>query len=200
MPKPFERADEVFFEQSDPRWGHLPYAGYTVSWAGCGLVAYTMCVDVLTGARHTPGDVYKMRKEWGIRQARPGGIFAKDAYVEYADMHRELFGVETEFLADKSVENLARVLEESAVVWASSRDIGSPWLNRDGSRQSWQHSGGHFACIWKHEGGLFYMKDSSGPARKHNDVPYTHDQMGAWLVGAFENRYIVRALGEGSCA
>lgn len=46
MPKPFENAHEVFFEQSDPRWGRLPYAGYTVSWAGCGLVAYTMCVDV----------------------------------------------------------------------------------------------------------------------------------------------------------
>ena len=193
MPKPFENAEEVFFEQSDPRWGRLPYAGYTVSWAGCGLVAYTMCVDVVTGARLTPGEVYRMRKKWGVQQARPGGIFAKDAYVEYAQMHRELFGVETEFLEDKSVENVARVLESGAVIWASSRDIGSPWLNRDGTRQSWQHSSGHFACIWKYENGLFYLKDSSGPARKHNDVPYTWQQMQAWLVGAYENRYIIRA-------
>ena len=37
------------------------------------------------------------------------------------------------------------------------------------------------------------MKDSSGPAWRHNDVPYDWDQMEAWLVGAFENRYIVRA-------
>ena len=192
MPKPFENAEEVFFEQSDPRWGYLPYTGFTVSWAGCGLVAYAMCVDVLTGARFTPKDVYRMRKEWGVCQARPGGIFAKDAYVEYARMHRDLFGVETEFLADKSVENVARVLEGGAVIWASSRDIGSPWLNADGSRQSWQHSGGHFACIWRHEDDLFYMKDSSGPARMHNDVPYDCNQMEAWLVGAFENRYVIR--------
>ena len=86
------------------------------------------------------------------------------------------------------------MLEGGAVIWASSRDIGQPWLNRDGSKQSWQHSGGHFACIWKYEGGLFYMKDPSGPARRHNDVPYTHEQMEAWLVGAFENRYAIRAV------
>ena len=192
MPQPFENAEEVFFQQSDPRWGHLPYAGFTVSWAGCGLVAYTMCVDVVTGVRFTPGDVYNMRKKWGVRQVRPGGIFAKDAYTDYARMHRELFGVETEFLTDKSVYNVARVLDSGAVVWASSRDIGEPWLNRDGSRQSWQHAGGHFACIWKHENGVFYMKDSSGPAYQHNDVPYTRKQMSAWLVGALENRYIIR--------
>ena len=193
MPKPFENAEEVFFEQSDPRWGRLPYAGFTVSWAGCGLVAYTMCVDVVTGARFTPGDVYRMRKKWGVRQAGPRGIFAKDAYVEYARMHRELFGVETEFLADKSVDNVQRVLESGAVIWASSRDIGEPWLNRDGTKQSWQHSGGHFACIWKYSDGLFCMKDPSGPARRHNDVHYTRDQMEAWLVGAYENRYVIRA-------
>ena len=198
MPKPFENAHEVFFQQSDPRWGMLPYTGMTVSWAGCGLVAYTMCVDVVTGAHYTPADVYRMRKKWGIRQALPGGIFARDAYVEYARMHRELFGVETEFLADKSVDNVARVLDSGAVIWASSRDIGSPWLNADGTRQSWQHSGGHFACIWRPPGSgagdPFLMKDSSGPARLHNDVPYTREQMEAWLAGAFGNRYVIRAI------
>lgn len=197
MPKPFENCDEVFFQQSDRRWGKLPYSGWTVAWAGCGLVAYTMCVDIVTGKRLDPGDVYRMRKRYGIRQARPGGIFAKDAYEEYDDMHREVFGVQTEFLQDKSVENVARVLDSGGVIWASSRDIGDPWLNRDGSKQSYQHPGGHFACIWKHgkEHDLFYMKDSSGSARDHNDVPYTREQLAAWLVGAFENRYIIRAAG-----
>jgi len=141
MPEPFENAHEVFFEQSDPRWGRLPYTGFTVSWAGCGLVAYTMCVDVVTGARHTPWDVYMMRKKWGIRQARPGGIFAKDAYAEYADMHRELFGVETEFLADKSIDNVERVLQGGAVIWrarATSASHGSTAMaqNRRGSIQA----------------------------------------------------------------
>ena len=67
-----------------------------------------------------------MRKKRGIRQARPGGIFSKDAYVEYADMHRELFCVEAEFLTDKSVDNVAAALDSGAVIWASSRDIGEP--------------------------------------------------------------------------
>ena len=194
MPKPFENAHEVFFQQSDPRWGSLPYAGFTVSWAGCGLAAYTMCVDVLTGSRYTPADVYRMRDEWGIEQAASNGIFAKDAYTEYADMHRTLFGVETEFLQDKSVDNVAHVLDAGAVIWASSRDIGSPWLSADGTKQSWQHPGGHFACIWKHDDGLFYLKDSYGPAHICNDVPYTPEQMKAWLVGALENRYVIRAI------
>ena len=28
MPNPFENAEEVFFEQSDPRWGRLPYVAW----------------------------------------------------------------------------------------------------------------------------------------------------------------------------
>ena len=40
MFKPFEKAHEVFFEQSDPCWGYLPYTGMTVAWAGCGPMAY----------------------------------------------------------------------------------------------------------------------------------------------------------------
>ena len=36
------------------------------------------------------------------------------------------------------------------------------------------------------------MKDSSGLARLHNDVPYTREQMEVWLVGAIENRYVIR--------
>ena len=191
---PFENAQDVFFDQADERWAHLPYAGSNVLWTGCGLVAYTMCVDVVTGARYTPGDVYRMRRAYGIHQESQDGIFARDAYTCYAQMHRELFGVETEFLADKSPEHIARVLEDGAVVWASSREIGAPWLNADGTPQTCQYEGGHFGCIWKHEDGLFLMKDSYGPAREHNDVPYTHEQLEAWLAGTFENRYIVRAI------
>ena len=90
------------------------------------------------------------------------------------------------------------MLDAGAVIWASSRDIGSPWLNADGTLQSWQHAGGHFACIWRPPGSdaadPFLMKDSSGPARLHNDVPYARSQMEAWLKGAFESRYVIRAI------
>lgn len=193
---PFEQAQDVFFDQADERWAYLPYAGSNVLWTGCGLVAYTMCVDVVTGARFTPGDVYRLRKARGICQETQDGIFARDAHTDYALMHREVFGVETEFLADKSVEGIARVLDSGAVVWASSREIGSPWLNADGTAQSCQFEGGHFGCIWKHENGLFYMKDSYGSARDHNDVPYTKQQLATWLEGVFENRYAIRAVAE----
>ena len=36
------------------------------------------------------------------------------------------------------------------------------------------------------------MKDSSGPVHLHNGAPNTREQMEAWLVGAFENRYVIR--------
>ena len=190
---PFENAEEVFFDQTDERWAHLPYAGSILARTGCGLVAYTMCVDVGPGARFTPGDVYRRRRAFGIDQASTEGIFARDAYTAYAGMHRRLFDVETEFLADKSVDNIARVLESGAVLWASSREIGSPWLNADGTSQEDQYIGGHFGCIWKYEDGMFFMKDSYGNAREHNDARYTHEEFEAWLVGVFEHRYVIRA-------
>lgn len=93
-----------------------------------------------------------------------------------------------------SPELIAGLLILFAVIRASSRDIGGLWLNADGTRQSWQHSGGHFACIRRHRDGLFYMKDSSGPSRLHNDVPYSRGKMVAWLAGAFENRYVIRVV------
>ena len=108
-------------------------------------------------------------------------------------MHRTLFGVETAYVSDKSVGGIARTLDSGAAIWASSRDTGNPWLGTDGTRRQFQFPCGHFACIWKHEDGLFYLKDSEGPAHVCNNVPYTAEQMEAWLAGTFENRYLIRA-------
>lgn len=193
--KPFEKADDVFFSQKDPCWSEHPYWEKNIGEMGCGLVSFTMAVDILTGARLNPVEMYDIRESWGLPQKEEGNgdICACDAHEEFNSFFRECLGVESEFLADKSLESFAKVLEGgNAVIWFSSRDWGEPWIWADGSKQENQYDMGHLICAWKHEDGMFYIKDPNGPAALGNNVVYDHEQFEKLLVGVLENRYILR--------
>jgi len=196
--KPFENAEDVFYSQKDPLWCEHPYWEKSIGEMGCGLCSFTMAVDILTGARLNPVDVYEIRESWGLPQKVEGNgdICACDAHEEFNARFRESFGVESSFLADKSMESFINVLEGGgSVIWFSSRNWGEPWIWSDGSKCEDQYIDGHLVCAWKHEDGLFYIKDPNGPKELGNNVTYSHEQFEKLLVGVLDNRYILRACG-----
>ena len=194
---PFERAEDVFCAQVDPRWARHPYWYEDFEHCACGLCSFTMAVNILTGTRLTPVEVYDMRAAWGLPQVQEGNgdICGCDAQTQFNPMMRELFGVESTFLEDKSLDSFARVLEEGdRVIWFSSRDWEEPWIWSDGTKHASQHDEGHLVCAWKHEDGCFIIKDPWGMPELGNDVRYTHEQFERLLVGVLDNRFILRAV------
>lgn len=194
---PFENAEDVFCSQNDPRWAAHPYWESDFTGMACGLCSFTTAVNILTGTRLNPVEVYDMRAEWGLpqKQEGEGDICACDAHEEFNPMMRELFGVESVFLEDKSLESFAQTLEAGdCVIWFSSRDWGEPWIWADGSKCENQYTMGHLICAWKHENGLFYVKDPNGTREQGNNVTYNHEQFERLLQGVLENRYVLRAV------
>lgn len=194
--KPFENVEDVFCSQNDPEWAEHPYWEENFTKMACGLCSFTMAVNILTGSRYTPVEVYDIRKEWGLPQLEEGNgdICAADAHEEFNDLFREKFGVQSKFLEDKSIESFIKVLQEGdKVIWFSSREWGEPWIWADGSKCENQYTTGHLICAWKYEDGCFVIKDPNGTKEQGNNVRYNHEQFEKLLVGVLENRYILSA-------
>ena len=194
---PFENAEDVFFSQNDPQWAEHPYWMADFTTCACGLCSFTMAVDILTGARLTPVDVYDIRAAAGLPQKEegPDDICARDGDAQFNEIFRERFGVESTFLEEVSFESFKSVLEKGdAVIWFSSRDWGEPWIWADGSKCEWQHPMGHLVCAWKVEGDTIIVKDPNGPRKLGNNVRYNRGQFEKLLVGVLENRFVLRAV------
>lgn len=194
---PFECAEDVFFSQNDPAWAQHPYWESNITDMGCGLCSFTMAVDILTGARLNPVEVYDIRASWGLPQTQEGNgdICACDAHECFNPLFRKHLGIESSFLEDASLESFARELEKGdRVIWFSSREWGEPWIWSDGSKCENQYETGHLVCAWKHEDGIFYIKDPNGTREQGNNVRYNHEQFECLLVGVLENRYVLRAI------
>ncbi|MBQ9955675.1 MAG: hypothetical protein IJO87_09680 [Eggerthellaceae bacterium] len=195
--KSFENAEDVHYAQVDPQWAAHPYWDRTFKDCACGLCSFTMAVDILTGARLNPVEVYDLRSAWGFPQLQEGNgdICACDAHECFNPMLREVFGVESTFLADKSLESFKRELEKGdRVIWFSSRDWGEPWIWADGSKCENQYDCGHLICAWKYEDGKFIIKDPNGMRERGNNVAYDHEHFEKLLVGVLDNRYILKAV------
>ena len=194
--RPFEGAESVHIAQIDPRWAAHPYWDRTFADCACGLCSFTMAVNILTGARLNPVQTYELRAAWGLPQKQEGNgdVCACDAHESFNPMLREVFGVESAFLEDKSLESFKRELEKGdRVIWFSSRNWGEPWIWSDGSKCEDQYDCGHLVCAWKYEDGKFIVKDPNGMAEKGNDVAYDHERFERLLAGVLDNRYILKA-------
>lgn len=194
--KPFENVEDVFCSQNDPQWAAHPYWEKNISKMGCGLCSFTTAVNILTGSRYTPVEMYDIRSTWGLPQTQEGNgdICACDAHEAFNPFFREAFGIESSFLEDKSLESFQRVLEEGGqVIWFSSRQWGEPWIWADGTKCPNQYEEGHLVVAWKHENDLFYIKDPNGTREEGNNVTYDHEQFEKLLVGVLDNRYVLKA-------
>ncbi len=181
----FVGAEDVFFSQCDGDWKNLPYwfnsnrTAYSSTGSicgdGCGLVATTMAIDILTGQRYTPTDVYKMRDTLGNIKYE---MVAADVAPRFNEYNTSLFGIKSEEL-EQDLTKMKNVLRKGGVIIASFGNEGNvrAWHLADGSIPSYQHDNYHFVCIWAYKGGKFLIKDSSATKELGNNVGYTDAEM-----------------------
>lgn len=177
------RGENLFFSQRHGApWESLPYWEGAVDYNGCGLVAMTMCIDILTGRELTPEDVYRMRDSAGIDQRRvcdreATSICGGDAQLRFNEMNRRLFGIESRPL-ERSAEAFRTALSgENTVIWASSRQTG--FYDIRGNKRKVRT--GHVLCFWKYDRGVFYAKDPGLTKELGNNVPYDTERLCRWL-------------------
>lgn len=175
-----QNADSIHFAQWDPRWGTVRYWNGTITTHGCGLVAYTVMVDILTGRNATPDQILAERGDWaGTEQtidSTTGGHGRTHRQVTY-----DLYGVTTEelSLAGDRRATLDAVLDGESVVQVCA--AGQAFKNSDGY---WRWSGGHYILIYrKDDSGCYYVQDSTWQA-KGQAVQYTASDMNHLLACA----------------
>ena len=183
-----EHAEKVFFSQQNENdeWTHMPYWEGDVRWNGCGMIALTMCVDMLTDKDLTPVDVMKIRADAGLDQSHViemGGksVCGGDVHPQFNDINAELFGIKSltmERTVDAFREMLAR---PDTVIWASTR--GYDLHDTNGEKYHRAEDAGHVVAIWKYEDGIFYFKDCHYPTPElGNNVPYTEEELAEYLA------------------
>lgn len=181
-------AERVFYSQADPadEWYDLPYWGGKVPLEACGMVAYAMCVSMLSGKRVDPAEVYRKREAAGLDQMHQfekgtASICGADAHPSLNDINTELFGTKS-LLMERSVEAFKEMLSrEDTVIWCSTR--GYDLHNRQGVRYHRNPAMGHVITVWKYQDGYFYVKDChyKDPA-EGNNVRYSEDEMRDYLA------------------
>ncbi|MBR3199271.1 MAG: hypothetical protein IKG27_04580 [Bacilli bacterium] len=181
----FLNGDDVFFKQCDGDWKDLPYwfndsrtaysSSGTICNSGCGLVASTVAVDILTNQSYTPKDFYNMRNRLGNVKY---DMVAADMNPKFNKYNIELFGVRSEKL-EQDISKMKGVLQKGGVIVASFGNEGNvrAWHLADGSIPSYQHDKYHYVCIWAYRDGKFLLKDSSAEKRLGNNVGYTDSEM-----------------------
>lgn len=181
----------VFFDQHDERWSSLPYGGATMAERGCGLCAFAMATDIVTGGDMSPLEVYERRMEVAPDDVTFLGTWyhhgPDDGNPRLNEWNERLFAVRTRQIAHDADACLEALSDGRSVVLAVSNaepggwraeGASGAWRRNDGSLKSWQHND-HTACIWLFDGTHFHMKDSGVEAQ--DDALYTPEQLTAWL-------------------
>lgn len=202
MLMPQLRAERLHFAQTyaggeGAAWAGLPYWQRDVDQSGCGLCSFAMCVDLLTDGSLTPADVLARYHADGMDNGKTSMVGGRNMNPGLNAYNERTFGVRSVPIR-RSVDAFAQALAQGDVIWASSADRQGthPWHFADGCPQpldetGTQHHHGHIVCIWRHEDGVFLVKDPIGPRRLCNNVRYTDEQMALWLAGNDHQQYRV---------
>lgn len=171
------RANDIQFQQGASPWNTLPYWGSTIGWAGCGLCAYTVIIDVLTGADYTPSDMLDIRGDW-----RGMDGFVDDATGTPGSTHHDYtkstFDIET-YSIPKTVEAMRNEVssdEKCAMICAAGN------VFKDGSG-AWRWSSGHFIAVYAYDEQGFHISDSSYNHDLGANVIYSDSDMARLLSG-----------------
>lgn len=135
--------DVPLYEQVDPRWSDLPFAGGTVSTHGCGLTCAAMAWEALSGEACTPADLLG---EVGD-SCTVGGLNHMPSYCEW------MLSRDTSLSYSGPYEGLDRTLADlragRLVFGALTGEL------RDGGRSY----GGHLVLLVSLDGGLVTVHD-----------------------------------------
>lgn len=178
-----ENADKIHFAQwTGGDWAKRSYWGGTVSTHGCGLCAYTVAIDILTGAGLTPSEMLDKRGDWAGCEYYVDGTAA--AYTgskdgsSHGEWTKKTFDVTMIDISgstlDEKFANIDEALkkDEACVIVCSAGNY--VFKSNDGSRRS---SDGHYICVYRADDNGYYVQDSTYEGDKGTKVCYSRDDM-----------------------
>lgn len=173
-------ADGIHFAQSSSPWGQMAYWNGTVATHGCGLVSYTVAIDILTGRGETPDQVLEERGDWAGTEQTLDATTGNGSRTHY-EVTKALYDVTTESLnmdGDR-LATLDAALQGESVVQVCA--AGRAFKNNAGV---WRWSGGHYVVIYRRADDGGYMVQDSTWTDKGTAVHYSRDEMGVMLSHA----------------
>ena len=176
--------DEYFFSQNDKSsdWWDLSYWRQRVGGKGCGLVSYTMAIDILTGANLTPADMYYLRGgangSWNGTDAMPNST--KGARMTHKEWSERNFGVTMRLTESYPSNQTLQEGLEKGHVYLISRGGSKCFKDAAGT---WHYHGGHYVLLYRYDAqtSTFFVHDPSGNTvqqqRLNQAVPYSQSDM-----------------------
>ncbi len=178
-----DNADKIHFAQwTGGDWAKRSYWGGTVATHGCGLCAYTVAIDILTGAGLTPSEMLDKRGDWAGCEYYVDGTGA--AYTgskdgsSHGEWTKKTFDVTMTDISGSSLDekfaNMDEALknDEACVIVCSAGSY--IFKSNDGSKRS---SDGHYICVYRADDNGYYVQDSTYEGDKGTKVCYSHDEM-----------------------
>lgn len=180
-----KNADSIHFAQWQPgsSWASRRYWGGTVATHGCGLVSYTVAIDILTGARLDPSQMIDKRGDWVGMESWPDDSSGVRTGETHAEFTKRVFGVTERALPmdGDTLATLDQALEEDeAVVQLCGRGT----IFKNGKTGQWRTSSGHYVLIYRHADGYYYVQDSTWLDEGGTAVRYSRSDMQRMLSGA----------------
>lgn len=174
-----KNADNIHFCQADPKWGMVSYWNGTIATHGCGLVSYTVAIDILTGRNATPDQILTERGDWAGTEQTITSTEGSRSGKTHEQVTRELYGVETEPLDmdGNRLQTLDSALGEESVVQVCA--AGSAFKNNNGY---WRYSNGHYIIVYrKDDSWNYYVQDPSWGDENGRAVCYSPSEMARML-------------------
>lgn len=177
--KALSTKNEIHFQQGGGNaWSGLSYWNGTVASSGCGLCAYTVIIDVLTGYEYTPTDMLKIRGDWRGMDGYPNDSTGSGSQT-HAEFTKSTFDIDM-YEISIDVDSMKAALEggESAVMVCAR---GSVFKDKQGN---WRYSSGHFIAVYGYDEEGFHVADSAYNSSRGANVIYSDSDMARLLSGS----------------
>ena len=172
-----ERADSIHFCQWGEYYSDIQYYCATIGIAGCGLCAYTMAIDILTGSDYTPDTMLPVCGDWEGLVHYPDMTDGTPDGSTHAEWTKNYFDVDMAEI-DNTIPSLRGALSDNeSVIIALAR--GNSFKDKKGE---WRYTNGHYVCIYRCDENGFYVHDSACTREEGAAVYYTDDEMGTMLA------------------
>ena len=174
-----DEAALIQYSQSGEEWSNLPYWGVSISYAGCGLCAYTSIIDILLEEDYTPREMLDIRGDWrGMDHWVHDSTGTPDGSSHH-DFTLEKFGIDT-YECERSASTLAEELEGGEACALVLVHGVSLKINGGGS---WW-TDGHFINVFAYDDEGFHVHDSATSYSQGRNVIYSKGEMEGVLSGA----------------
>jgi|GEM_PF-1056902 len=148
--------------QGDPAWKSVPYAGTTIGYAGCGLVAAASCFAALTGEEITPLTLQQMVGS----SCTIGGVNDMGKFAAFGKNRWDLSHTGVLSISRGNIGNMINQLDQGRFVFASMQGSypgGVGYI-----------ANGHILLLYK-DGDAYYMMD---PAYRENSREWSMSDLG----------------------